>query len=111
MTEREKLMELLCKAPLGNYPLGEQFSNGTVEKIADFLLENGVIPLPAKVGDMVYSVWCDDDGKFQIDENEILDVSARKVWIEGGGFEWDSIGVTDFLTREEAKKALAERSG
>ena len=28
-----------------------------------------------------------------------------------GDFEWDSIGVTDFLTREEAEKALAERSG
>ena len=43
MTEREKVMELLCKAPLCSYAFGEQFSNGTIEKIASYLLENGVV--------------------------------------------------------------------
>ena len=106
MTEREKLIELLTDT-LHDWECDAQPE--TVSQIAEHLLDNGVVVLPAKVGDTIFTPWCDDDGEFQIDENEILDVSAQKVWICGGGFSWESIGVTDFLTREEAEKALADR--
>ena len=124
MTEREKLMELLSKAPLGNYPLGEQFSNGTVEKIADYLLENGVIMPPVKIGDMV---WDNDFGHPQgydvtgFDVGRTMDNEVEHselfVYCESWGgtitfsFPVSAIGKTVFLTREEAEKALAERSG
>ena len=54
MTERERLLELLKKAPLCNRDFDLQYSDGTIEKIADYLLANGVIVPPCKVGDTVY---------------------------------------------------------
>lgn len=48
MTQREKLIELL-----GNVPAS---TNGekNIERIAEYLLENGVIAPPCKVGEKVY---------------------------------------------------------
>lgn len=54
MTERERLIELLKKAPLCNRDFDLQYSDGTIEKFAEYLLENGVIVPPCKVGDTVY---------------------------------------------------------
>ena len=72
--------------------------------LADYLIENGVIVLPCKVGDVVYRV-CKQ--KYPVD-------SYRMHWEE----DWviltrlfdlsmiPEIGKTVFLTREEAKRAL-----
>lgn len=46
MTERERLIELLKNVPRNTRAFYDQF--------ADYLLENGVIVLPVKVGDTVY---------------------------------------------------------
>ena len=56
MTEREKLIELLCSAPLGFKSFDSQYYKSTISKIADHLLENGVIVPPCKVGDTVYYI-------------------------------------------------------
>ena len=40
---KDRLIELLKKAPLCNRDFDLQYSDGTIEKIADYLLENGVI--------------------------------------------------------------------
>lgn len=50
---KERLAELLKKAPLCNKDFDLQYSDGTIEKIADYLLENGVIVLPCKIGDYI----------------------------------------------------------
>lgn len=122
MTDREKLMELLSKAPLGNYPLGEQFSNGTVEKIADYLLKNGVIAPPVKVGDAVYTnvSWT---GWYLREKDKPYKAKVVYIGINGKEnhmnvvyekndnmltFTFDEIGDRLFLTYEEAKKALME---
>ena len=46
MTERERLIELLRQSGITWYP----------SKVADYLLENGIIVPPCKVGDMVYEI-------------------------------------------------------
>lgn len=46
MTERERLEELLCSAPLGSKTFEQQYYKSTITKIADYLLANGVIVPP-----------------------------------------------------------------
>ena len=43
MTERERLIELLCSAPLGSKTFEQQYYKSTITKIADYLLAEGVI--------------------------------------------------------------------
>jgi hypothetical protein len=81
----------------------------TVEQIADYLLDNGVIAPPCKVGDTVY--WYNMGGEIAEAKVKMLGFAVR----HSKGFEYDvpfdAFGKTVFLTREEAEKALAERSG
>ena len=51
---RDRLIELLCSAPLGSKTFEEQYYKSTITRIADYLLENGVIVPPCKVGDNIY---------------------------------------------------------
>ncbi len=55
MTERERLIELLLEV---DYALDKdgRGARDSAEYIADYLLENGVIVLPCKVGDTVYVI-------------------------------------------------------
>lgn len=110
MTQREKLIELLENAPAA--PNGER----NVATLADHLLENGVIVPPCKVGDTVYSIV---EGIDQIFVGEVYEGffgrygialrSTRKGYLTLS-FTEEDIGKTVFLSREEAEKALAERS-
>lgn len=87
---------------------------------ADYLLANGVIVPPCKVGDTVYGIYTHyRNGKqsvFEYDVEELIYCSNRGVrpWIITcfGGTRFDNcdFGKTVFFTREEAEKALAERS-
>lgn len=120
MTQRERLIELLENAPTA--PNGER----NVATLADHLLENGVIVPPCKVGDkvwflniypsicmyrnfvyeaMVVRVYVEHDNELTL---------AIRVKNEWGTIEYtrirEEIGKTVFLTREDAEKALAERS-
>ncbi len=84
------------------------------EDIADYLIANGVIVPPCKVGDTVYQVnkirsghWegekyiIDDEGEWKIYEKDF-----NIFCLNPDGFTlWKDI----FLTREEAEKALKER--
>ena len=89
------------------------------EAIADHLLANGVIVPPCKVGDTVYVV--SQGAGFSVVWN-VYKATAKAIHLD----QWGSLFVrveTDkenvggyvevervFLTREEAEKALAERS-
>ena len=86
------------------------------EFFADYLLANGVIVPPCKVGQTVYRIYWN----FNIDECKVsaLTQKADKSWkiritsgIHRGVFEItpDELGKTVFLTKEEAEKTLAER--
>ena len=124
MTERERLIELLkndsCQSPMLCDPNCKYTSLKRCyeERTADYLLENGVIVPPVKVGATVY---CTDSYRHLIKPLEIIgfevDCTKRicKYYCSGGDytpawFKPAEMGKTIFLTREEAEKALAERS-
>ena len=129
---RERLIELL-REPIpvikGYATVGEtRMSIVDAEKIADHLFANGVIVPPCKVGDTVYS-FCDVFGAIlpYVVQNFSIGFMGKDrqnywVWeatshatetaelLDEIDFDLDNIGKTVFLTREEAEKALAERS-
>lgn len=121
---KEKLIELLMSAENNAEEQGFfncHRSKGKAECIADYLLANGVIQLPCKVGDTVYfdAVGYHDSAEIDgihIDENGIafswaqydIGVDITELWDEGE-FTIEEIGKTVFLSREEAEKALKER--
>ena len=95
------------------------------EIIAEELLCADVIVPPCKVGQTVffYTCVCDEAGKekFDILEGEVISFSLQRegLWAYSrykcGLTYWHLVekdfGKTVFLTKEEAEKALAERSG
>ena len=124
MTERERLIELLktdsCESPMLCDPNCKyaNLKRCYEERTADYLLKNGVIVPPVKVGATVY---CTDSYRHLIKPLEIIgfevDYTKRicKYYCSGGDytpawFKPAEISKTIFLTREEAEKALAERS-
>ena len=124
MTERERLIELLKKAPYGAnaITLSDKHKDSILGEIADYLLENGVIVPPCCIGDTVYEIR--ENGKNPISGKrfdrcittvQMLDCAAiRKSTLYAKEKRYaknDSVrlGKTVFLTREEAEKALEER--
>lgn len=71
------------------------------------------VHLPCKVGDNVYCYEpcfdADHTPKLKLVENEIVELKTIAT-VFGFNFDVKSIGKTVFLNREEAEKALAERS-
>lgn len=115
MKERERLIELLCSAPLGFKSFDSQYYKSTISKIADYLLDNGVIVPPCKVGDTVYILAGHNGRKYEKDTCEgfyigydgVVQVRVRNM--KGNHGTYGVIGKTVFLTREDAEKALKER--
>lgn len=128
MTEREELIKLLLQSELEAEKHGIfncHRSELKAEIVADFLLENGVIVPPVKVGDTVYTnvSW---QGWYLRDKDKPYKAKVVYIGINGSKnyvnvvyekndnmltFTFDEIGDRIFLTREEAEKALAERNG
>ena len=151
MTERERLIELIEAGTRIAYDRSledvkrivkenHHFNSATdrtvsvSEMVADFLLENGVVVPPVKMGDIVYidnaphnvvHITIEEDGisycaKYDCDEYECCkecpfakEISFGEVIMCEGNeyheFTASDIGKTVFLTREEAEKALAEK--
>ena len=150
MTERERLIKLIEDGTRIAYDRSleevrrivkenHHFNSATdrtvsiSEMVADYLLENGVIVPPVKVGDIVYIdnaphnvvyITIEEDGisycaKYDCDEYECCkecpfakEISFGEVIMCEGNeyheFTASDIGKTVFLTREEAEKALEE---
>lgn len=115
MTERERLIELLksdsCESPMLCDPNCKYASLKRCyeERTADYLLENGVIVPPVKVGDtFFYLYFSDDEKKYQIDKLKVLDVSTKKVFINefGDTIGIDEFGTTAFINYTAAKEAV-----
>lgn len=82
------------------------------EELTDYLLANGVIVPPCKVGD---TVWCIIDGFNRAMEGRVRRFTAYENFINiycgiNGYYEQNytdkEFGQTIFLTKEEAEKAL-----
>lgn len=118
MNERERLVELLNKSCEARGWL----MNGA-GTIADYLLENGVIVLPCKVGDTVYIVHNTAESiELDCSETCIYETVIDSIHISGiveyhmfykkimhpdcDFFSDKDIGKTVFLTEEEAEKAM-----
>lgn len=101
MSEKESLMSLIYKA--GDLAHKWPTDNFT-STLADYLLDNGVILPPVKVGDKVYQL----DAAGDIYESEVKQVIYNT---KGISFDERSIGRTVFLTREDAESALEKLKG
>ena len=138
MTDRDRLIELLeavekdptitcphfktaitCKGC--KYTINNVMCNHTL-RMVDYLLANGVIVPPCKVGDKVYFPWM-YDGTSGI---AILEISCIRLFRQNinlifyddvgndmpmpSVFFFDDFGKSVFLTKEEAEEKLRERS-
>lgn len=117
MNERERLIRLIGMAKKQacvdiltadidtaiDMPRGDEY-------LAAYLLANGVIVPPCKVGQTVFCIRYDKARKPFVKPLEICSIAS----FGAGKFmvfttKLDTWGVTAFATREEAEKALAER--
>lgn len=122
MSEREMLIGLLEKAKeKAMYTVGS-LNNGFGAWFADYLLANGVIVPPCKVGDTVYLPWMYGGQKgIALCSAERIVVRGEKSYVETslssdddgfleeynyGEFYFTDFGKTVFTSREEAEKAL-----
>ena len=100
MTDRERLVRRL-----------NDWGTLEAESLADYLLANGVIVLPCKVGDTVYYITGIGHNLVKpakvkeiiIDENGIKDL-----YVQGDGHNFENSFDIFFLTREEAEEKLKE---
>lgn len=104
MNERERLIELM-----------EQATNGSchVEDVADYLLENGVVVPPCKVGDTVYLIlYAPISRKHYIKETSAGNIiSINGYWYVEHSERNERLlefGVKAFVNKEEAEQALKE---
>lgn len=113
MTQKEKLIDLIIEAKRTDPETGS-----FTEYLADYLLANGVMVPPVKVGDTVYwpsysrNVQLPDileETVIEVDMSGFLSSEDAEVIRNKYQWEWNDIGQYVFLTREEAEKALAER--
>ena len=105
---RDRLIEIIKKVPYG-VSVGAKFEQHFCEKVADCLLENGVIVPPVKVGDIIYVL---DVCATKIIERKVTEISQSEwgtIYIHSFGFGYPetSIGKTVFLTREQALAEVA----
>jgi hypothetical protein len=131
MTERDNERERLYYLFQENKCPMRFLDNKEILDTVDYLIANGVIVPPCKVRQTVFRiVRLYGDIKPIIDEGEVFEIALthengeikkRFYFLEKGGnkiidryslwLDFDEIGKTVFLTREEAEKALKEREG
>ena len=107
MTERERLIELLRQSGITWYP----------SKVADYLLENGIIVPPVMVGQTVYGISRSAIIPIGIDRiqysNRGIDILGRNERYFGNGtitlHPDNEFGIEWYTTKEEAEKALKAR--
>lgn len=109
MADRERLIDIL----------GELDCDHSSAYVADHLLANGVIVPPCKQRDTIYDISEFIDGTPAPEMYEIYvdcislesNETGKTIFcIDGLEYYYEDFGKTVFLTREEAEKALAERS-
>ena len=116
MRDRDRLIELLQEYTDNNNGGGSNHGR------ADYLLANGVIVQPCKMGDKVYVIsryyagdWeiyeCNIESITVYEKNTFISCVANDVRFGriNFGLNISDLNKTFFLTKEEAEKALAER--
>ena len=114
MTGRERLICLLS-----DYDFDSTFCNicerpddcavcGS-ERLADYLISNGIIVPPCKVGDKVYEVTTSEEIEQRKVKDIIYDNEGFRLRLEPYFSYEYYLNETVFLTREEAERALKEQ--
>lgn len=121
MSQLERLTDLLKQADEHSASRCiTDYDEATADNAA-FLLENGVIVPPVKVGQTVYET---QNVRKRIQEYQVISIlctdkgysfswilkDGKGIYSNVIGFTDSAIGKTVFLTKEEAEKALEERS-
>ena len=115
MTDRDRLIEFLHIAPLEYAKKEKNDTRMFVEFYADYLLANGVIVPPCKVGD--YVLW--DNG---LKESELQMKEVKGIYYDSTNLGMRYIledfqpivnhsAIKGILTKEEAEEKLKEREG
>lgn len=114
MTERERLYELIVDADnefFRETPCGT--AQERIEKTVEHLLANGAIVMPCKIGDEVYRI-SKRYGKWVILPREVCCITYSITY--QNEIIWqlftttlDVLGVTVFLTREDAEDAIRRK--
>lgn len=109
MTERERLIGLLQNAQRENLNL----LSFETDILADYLLANGVIVPPCRVGQEVYFIknffsLADDPLKEKVCGMKTYSDNMKFTFVTASQrcFDEDKLGKTVFLTKEEAEQAL-----
>ena len=127
MADRDRLIELLNEAEdICNNTLdcdeceyNQSDNNCIIELITDYLLANGVIVPPCKVGDVVYFLLEDDFPvhRWFLSEEKITEICSKGFFTSafypakedfGNYTSYELLGKEAFLTQEEAEQALKE---
>lgn len=104
MTDRDRLITLLQEFTDNNNGGGSNHGR------ADFLIANGVIVPPCKVGDTIYQI--DGVRIYASTIHEITYTSSKVIFVtENIVFDEQAINNSIFLTPEEAEKALERSKG
>ena len=116
MTDRDRLIELQLKA-YKEWRNNTNLDISVAEFTTDYILADGWIRPPCKVGDTVWELYTQYNGNVIIREGKIsmLAQKADKSWkvrITVNSSVWDfkvnDIGTRYFLTKEEAEEKLKE---
>lgn len=108
---KERLAEIIQNYP--NTSIAEDQVKDAAEDLADYLLANGVIVPPCKVGDVV---WIPSVNSNKVYSKVVKDILIREkdgevgkyIYASSAYFPFENIGKTVFLTREEAEAKLKE---
>jgi len=120
MTDRDRLIELLEQAKEKAKGTLGSMNNGFGAWYADYILADGWIRPPCKVGDMVYIIRRNKVKKCEVvfvgisaDERcshfNFVENYADGTFKQSYSMVFEVIGKTLFLTKEEAEQVLAER--
>jgi len=111
MSEKERLVELLQNCQIQTRTLEDLFYKSVIEKIADHLLENGIIVPPVNVGGIVWVIY----------NKCVTPANVMAVYVDKSGGMFDLKILTEgikstinkdytfdmvYTTKEEAEKAL-----
>lgn len=124
MTERERLIELLedvsCTQYKGDIIVHSEMDidNEEINRIADYLLANGVVVPLCNVGDKLYNIcttpWLYGVIEYTVDAIQIHtyggEIYYASTKVSKERFFKEDVGQTVFFKKEEAEKALEEMS-
>ena len=121
MTERERLIEIICEGLAqncgGNCTLPNKMYCQNCHILADYLLENNVKALPFKINDIVYGISRGQIIPIQIDT---IQYTSKGIDICGSNEEYfgystihldvnNQIGIQWYKTKEDAEKTLEDK--